>query len=142
MEAVAQNGWTLQYVPKTLKTPELCLVTVKENGDALRYAPGKLKHQNCVLQPLNAMALHSCMFLENPYQTRDTYTSMMLTAGESPVWLAQQMGHRDWTMIARVYGKWIKDAVPDTGIKAVSLFGKSLASDSENAVKKPDSKSG
>ena len=29
------------------------------------------------------------------YQTRHTFASMMLTAGESPVWLAQQMGHSD-----------------------------------------------
>ncbi|WP_433693998.1 Arm DNA-binding domain-containing protein [Herbaspirillum seropedicae] len=59
-----------------------------------------------------------------PYQTRHTYASMMLTAGESPMWVAQQMGHKDWTMIARVYGRWIKDAIPHAGDKAVSLFYK------------------
>ena len=58
-----------------------------------------------------------------PYQTRHTYASMMLTAGESPVWLAQQMGHSDFTMIARTYGRWIPDAVPDAGGKAEALFG-------------------
>lgn len=47
---------------------------------------------------------------------------MMLTAGESPMWVAQQMGHKDWTMIARVYGKWIKDAQPEAGNKAVAMF--------------------
>lgn len=57
-----------------------------------------------------------------PYQTRHTYASMMLTAGESPMWVAQQMGHKDWTMIARVYGRWIKDALPDAGSKAIALF--------------------
>lgn len=57
-----------------------------------------------------------------PYQTRHTFASMMLTAGESPMWVAQQMGHKDWTMIARVYGKWIKDAQPDAGNKAVRMF--------------------
>lgn len=57
-----------------------------------------------------------------PYQTRHTYASMMLTAGESPMWVAQQMGHKDWTMIARVYGKWIKDAQPEAGNKAVAMF--------------------
>lgn len=58
-----------------------------------------------------------------PYQTRHTYASMMLSAGESPMWVAQQMGHADWTMIARVYGRWIPDAVPDAGQKAVATFG-------------------
>lgn len=57
-----------------------------------------------------------------PYQTRHTFASMMLTAGESPMWVAQQMGHKDWTMIARVYGKWIKDAQPEAGNKAVEMF--------------------
>ncbi len=58
-----------------------------------------------------------------PYQTRHTYASMMLTAGEPPMWVAQQMGHEDWTMISRTYGKWIKDALPEVGNKAVMLFG-------------------
>jgi integrase len=40
------------------------------------------------------------------------------------MWVAQQMGHKDWTMIARVYGKWIKDAQPEAGNKAVALFAK------------------
>lgn len=64
-----------------------------------------------------------------PYQTRHTYASMMLTAGESPMWVAQQMGHRDWTMIARVYGKWIKDAQPEAGNKAVAMFGRRKATE-------------
>ena len=59
-----------------------------------------------------------------PYQTRHTYASMMLSAGENPMWVAQQMGHSDWTMIARVYGKWIPDANPEAGGKAVELFTK------------------
>ena len=59
-----------------------------------------------------------------PYQTRHTYASMMLSAGESPMWVAQQMGHSDWTMIARIYGRWIPDAAPEAGNKAVQLFAK------------------
>lgn len=39
-----------------------------------------------------------------PYQTRHTFASMLLSAGEHPMWVAQQMGHSDWTMIAQVYG--------------------------------------
>jgi integrase len=68
-----------------------------------------------------------------PYQTRHTFASMMLTAGESPMWVAQQMGHKDWTMIARVYGKWIKDAQPEAGNKAVLMFS-NTAKLSDNAV--------
>ncbi|WP_428718545.1 Arm DNA-binding domain-containing protein [Undibacterium curvum] len=59
----------------------------------------------------------------NPYQTRHTYASMMLSAGEHPMWVAKQMGHADWTMIARVYGKWMPDADTGAGSRAESLFG-------------------
>ena len=61
------------------------------------------------------------------YQTRHTFASMMLTAGESPVWLAQQMGHSDLTMISRTYGRWIADAAPEAGNRAVEMFGEKAA---------------
>jgi integrase len=51
---------------------------------------------------------------------------MMLSAGESPMWVAQQMSHSDWTMIARIYGRWIPDAAPNAGSKAVEIFGGKL----------------
>ncbi len=59
----------------------------------------------------------------NPYQTRHTYASMMLSAGEHPMWVAKQMGHKDWTMIARVYGRWIPSENDLSGSKAVEMFG-------------------
>jgi integrase len=72
----------------------------------------------------------------NPYQTRHTYASMMLTAGEHPMWVAQQMGHADWGMIRQVYGRFIPSAVNDSGDKAVALFG------GENDSKKAGKKAG
>ncbi len=62
----------------------------------------------------------------NPYQTRHTYASMMLSAGETPVWVAGQMGHTDVTMIFRVYGRWIPDALLDAGEKAVKTFDETV----------------
>lgn len=58
----------------------------------------------------------------NPYQTRHTWASMMLSAGEHPMWVAQQMGHKDWGMIRRHYGRWIPDADPSAGGRAVAHF--------------------
>jgi integrase len=57
-----------------------------------------------------------------PYQTRHTYASMMLSAGESCSWLASQMGHKDWLMIRKTYARYIKDSIPDAGEKAVKIF--------------------
>lgn len=60
----------------------------------------------------------------NPYQTRHTWASMMLTAGESPIWVAQQMGHSDTAMIFRNYGRWIEGDQANSGHKAVAMFSK------------------
>ena len=57
-----------------------------------------------------------------PYQTRHTYASMMLSAGEHPMWVAKQMGHTDWTMIARVYGRWMPSTTDSAGDQAVQKF--------------------
>jgi len=59
----------------------------------------------------------------NPYQTRHTYASMMLSAGEHPMWVAKQMGHANWTMIGKIYGKWMPEANIDAGSKALQMFG-------------------
>ncbi len=58
-----------------------------------------------------------------PYQMRHTYASMMLMAGESPQWVAMQMGHTDWTFTARTYSRFIPDDAPDAGEKAVERWG-------------------
>lgn len=47
---------------------------------------------------------------------------MMLSAGEHPMWVAKQMGHADWTMIARVYGRWMPSADTEAGNRAVEKF--------------------
>lgn len=57
-----------------------------------------------------------------PYQTRHTYASMLLSAGEHPMWVAKQMGHSDWTMISRVYGRWMPNADMMSGTKAERAF--------------------
>lgn len=59
----------------------------------------------------------------NPYQTRHTYASMMLTAGESVPWVSQQMGHADQGMVQRVYGHFIPGSHPNAGSLAERMFG-------------------
>jgi integrase len=76
--------------------------------------------------PWKSAIRRSGLRYRRPYQTRHTYASMMLTAGEPLGWVAQQMGHADLSMIARTYGRWIKSAVPDVGGKAVAIFAANL----------------
>ncbi len=52
-----------------------------------------------------------------PYQMRHTFASQALSAGENVMWVAKQMGHRDWTITAKKYARWIPSMVPDAGNK-------------------------
>ena len=61
----------------------------------------------------------------NPYQTRHSYATMMLMAGEHVMWVAKQMGHTDWSFTARTYSRWIPDDAPEAGNKAVQMWSQS-----------------
>ena len=56
----------------------------------------------------------------NPYQTRYTFASIMLSAGENLMWVANQMGHVDTEMVMKTYGKWIPDNSLKLGYKPLS----------------------
>lgn len=47
------------------------------------------------------------------YQLRHTFASQLLTSGCDMAWLASQMGHKNWNMIGKIYGKWIPEDNPD-----------------------------
>ncbi len=59
----------------------------------------------------------------NPYQTRHTYASMMLSAGENLAWVSNQMGHSNVLITARTYARWITDDT-QRGNKALDMFWK------------------
>jgi len=58
----------------------------------------------------------------NPYQSRHTYASMLLSAGEPEIWVASQMGHSDLGLIRRRYGRWIEGCDEYLGDAAVAMF--------------------
>ncbi|WIX34112.1 site-specific integrase [Salinicola sp. JS01] len=72
------------------------------------------------------------------YQTRHTYGSMMLSAGEPLAWVSRQMGHRDVIFTARVYAQWIPNASPDLGLKAVEMFAGKADQKADHAQPKTD----
>jgi integrase len=57
-----------------------------------------------------------------PYQSRHTYASMMLSAGEDPTYIAAQMGHADWGMIRKVYARWIPGVRADAGHRGAAAL--------------------
>jgi integrase len=56
----------------------------------------------------------------NPYQTRHTYASMLLSAGENPAWIARQMGHTNMNMVLQKYGRYLPDHDPLAGQKIIA----------------------
>jgi integrase len=64
----------------------------------------------------------------NPYQTRHTYASTLLTSGENPLWVAQQMGHKDWGMIRKTYGHWIPEVDTTAGGKVMKFWAQNWRS--------------
>ncbi|HOY69705.1 MAG TPA: site-specific integrase [Methylotenera sp.] len=69
----------------------------------------------------------------NPYQTRHTYASTLLSAGENPLWVASQMGHKDWGMIRKRYGRWIPDVDTSAGGKVMEFWSQIGHKDTVNA---------
>lgn len=60
-----------------------------------------------------------------PYQMRHTFASMLLSAGENIMWVARQMGHKDPTITARRYARWIPSVHPDAGQKVAAAWQRS-----------------
>lgn len=57
-----------------------------------------------------------------PYQTRHTYASMMVSAGEPTEWVAEQMGHLDGRLVAAVYGRWLRRTDLEPGEHAATAY--------------------
>lgn len=75
-----------------------------------------------------ARAFRKCCAAANvryrpPKHLRHTYASWALSSGENPLWVAEQMGHEDTTMIFRVYAAWIPQADLQAGSRMAAKAG-------------------
>ena len=51
----------------------------------------------------------------NPYQSRHTAATLWLAAGESPEWIARQMGHSTTEMLFRIYSRYVPNLTKNDG---------------------------
>lgn len=58
---------------------------------------------------------HLGLEVRSPYQTRHTAASLWLASGESPEWIARQMGHTTTEMLFRVYSRYIPNLTRQDG---------------------------
>ena len=65
--------------------------------------------------PYDAIGLHRVVRERRPYQTRHTAATLWLAAGESPEWIARQMGHATTTMLFRVYSRFVPNLTRKDG---------------------------
>lgn len=71
----------------------------------------------------------------NPYQTRHTFASTLLSAGENALYVAKQMGHKNTEMLNRHYGRWIEQGSEEaTRAQSAAFFAK-LSPKFETVVK-------
>jgi len=59
----------------------------------------------------------------NPYQTRHTYASQLLSGGENILYIAQQMGHKNTEMVMRHYARWVEQGKEKQQHVFVSRYG-------------------
>jgi integrase len=53
--------------------------------------------------------------------------------GENPLWVAQQIGHKDWGMIRKRYGRWIPAVDQSAGqriMERLTQLGPKIAANS------------
>lgn len=58
-------------------------------------------------------------FLLRGRNERDTEATRTGRSGENPMWVAKQMGHKDVSMVLRVYGRYIPEMDPLAGTRMV-----------------------
>ena len=69
------------------------------------------------------------------YQTRHTFATLMLDAGEVPGWVQKMMGHSSLQMIHETYYSYIKNYRRDEGISFIENVYKPIMSDTAKAKK-------
>lgn len=90
-----------------------------------RFKKGRIftfENDNIVRKRFVTLCKQADVRYRKPYNTRHTFASMMLTAGENPMWVSQQMGHSDVNMIFRTYGHYMPSD-RDEGSLADDMFG-------------------
>jgi integrase len=63
----------------------------------------------------------------NPYQSRHTAATLWLAAGESPEWIARQLGHASTEMLFRVYSRYVPNLTRRDGSAMEKLINQTMS---------------
>ena len=76
---------------------------------------GPLSHNNVTKRVWYPLLRHLGLRDRRPYQTRHTAATLWLASGESPEWIARQMGHTTTEMLFRVYSRFVPNLTRQDG---------------------------
>ena len=74
-----------------------------------------LNHRNVTKRIWYPLLRYLELNKRNPYQTRHTAATLWLAAGESPEWIAAQMGHSNTKMLFTVYSRYVPNLTRQDG---------------------------
>ncbi|CAG4883654.1 conserved protein of unknown function [Georgfuchsia toluolica] len=74
-----------------------------------------LDHNNVTKRVWYPLLRHQGLTPRRPYQSRHTAATLWLAAGESPLWIARQMGHTSTEMLFKVYGRFVPNLTRQDG---------------------------
>ena len=74
-----------------------------------------LYHKNVSERVWYPLLRHLGLERRTPYQTRHTAATLWLASGESPEWIARQMGHTTTEMLFRVYSRYVPNLTRKDG---------------------------
>jgi integrase len=74
-----------------------------------------INNQNFVNRVWTPLLRHLECEYRRPYQMRHTAATLWLASGESPEWIAMQMGHTNTEMLFRIYSRFIPNLTRQDG---------------------------
>lgn len=93
-----------------------------------------LYHRNVTRRVWHPTLRHLGIKSRPPYQTRHTAATLWLASGETPEWIARQMGHTTTEMLFRVYSRYVPNLTRQDG----SAMDRLLASQLEQVVEQEE----
>ena len=74
-----------------------------------------LDHKNVTNRVWYPLLRHLGLTKRRPYQSRHTAATLWLASGESPQWIAMQLGHSNTEMLFRVYARFVPNLTRKDG---------------------------
>lgn len=74
-----------------------------------------LSHHTVTNKVWHPLLCHLGLKRRRPYQTRHTAATLWLAAGESPEWIARQLGHSTTEMLFKIYSRYVPNLTRQDG---------------------------